>query len=66
MTQRTHPLLAIFLKITVLVAIGIVALIVAAFLLKILLLAAIVAAVVVAGVFLYSLFRRRPQLPSPR
>jgi hypothetical protein len=61
-----NPLLTLFIKITLLVALGIVALVVAAFLLKIVLVAAILAALVVGGIFLYSLFRRRPQLPTIR
>ncbi len=53
-----HPMLALFLKLTALVAIGIVALFVAAFLLKIVVVAAIVAAVLLGGFFLYGLIRR--------
>jgi hypothetical protein len=63
---RSQPLLVTFLKLTALVALGIVALIVAAFLLKIVLFAAVVAAVVVGGFFLYSLVRRRTGTPVIR
>jgi len=63
---RMHPLLAVFLKLTALVTIGIVALIIVAFLLKIVVVAAVVAAVVLGGVFVYSIFRRRSRLPVIR
>jgi hypothetical protein len=49
----------LFLKITAVVAVGIVALIVLAFVLKIVIFAAIVAALVLAGIAVANLFRRR-------
>lgn len=61
-----HPLLALFLKLTLLVTIGIVALVLAAFLLKIVIVAAVIAAVVIGGFFVYTLFRRRSQTPVLR
>jgi uncharacterized membrane protein required for colicin V production len=61
-----NPMLALFLKLTALVALFIVVLLVAGFLLKIFVLAAIVAAVAVGGFFLYNLFRRRSNLPVIR
>ena len=60
-----NPMLWLFLRLTALVAIGIVTLIVAAFLLKIIIIAAVVAALVFAGFFIYSLFRRS-RLPVVR
>jgi hypothetical protein len=62
---RIHPMLALFLKLTAVVAIAIVSLIVAAFLLKIVIVAAIVAAVIFGGFLVYSLFKRS-QLPVVR
>ncbi len=59
-------MLGLFLRLTVIVAVGIVLVIVAAFLLKIALIAAIIAAIGVAGYFLYSLIRRRSGLPIIR
>jgi hypothetical protein len=61
-----HPMLALFLKLTAIVTIGIVLLVVAAFLLKIALLAAIVAAIAVGGYFLYTMVRRRHKYPVIR
>lgn len=53
-----NPTLALFLRLTAIVAIAIVALVVAAFLLKIVIVAAVVAAIIFAGFFVYNLFRR--------
>ena len=50
----------LFIKITAVVAVAIVALIVLAFVLKIVLLAALVAALVIGGLAVVRLFRRRP------
>ncbi|MBV8531798.1 MAG: hypothetical protein JO104_10805 [Candidatus Eremiobacteraeota bacterium] len=61
-----HPMLALFLKLTGVVAIAIVVLVVAAFLLKIAIVAAIVAAIAVGGFFLYNLIRRRSNFPVIR
>jgi hypothetical protein len=52
------PTLALFLRLTAIVAIAIVALVVAAFLLKIAIVAAIIAAILVGAFFIYNLFRR--------
>ena len=62
---RVHPMLALFLKLTAVVAIAIVALVLAAFLLKIVLIAAVIAGLVFAGYFVYSLFKRS-RLPVVR
>jgi hypothetical protein len=51
-------MLALFLRLTAIVAIAIVALVIAAFLLKIAIVAAIIAAIVLGGFFLYNLIRR--------
>ena len=61
-----HPYLAVFLKITAVVTIGIVALLIVAFLLKIVFVAAIIAAVVAAGFFVFTYFRRRARMPVIR
>jgi uncharacterized membrane protein len=53
-----NPTLALFLRLTAIVTIGIVLLVVALFLLKILVVAAIIAAAAVGCFFLYKLFRR--------
>jgi energy-converting hydrogenase Eha subunit C len=70
MTVRTrftmHPMLALFLKLTAIVTIGIVLLVVAAFLLKIAFFAAILAAIGVGGYFLYNMIRRRHKYPVIR
>jgi hypothetical protein len=66
MPTQPHPLLTLFIKVTLLVTLAIVALVVVAFLLKIILAAAVLAALAVGGVFVYSLFRRRAQLPTVR
>jgi hypothetical protein len=61
-----HPMLALFLRLTAIVAGAIVILVVAAFLLKIAIIAAIIAALILAGYFLYTFFRRRSKLPVTR
>lgn len=53
-----NPTLALFLRLTAVVAIAIVALILAAFLLKIVIVAAVVAAIIFGGFFVYNLFRK--------
>lgn len=63
---KSNPLLALFLKLTAVVTLAIVVLVIAAFLLKIVLVAAFLAALGVAGFFLYSLIRRRSNLPVIR
>jgi hypothetical protein len=58
-TRNTmNPTLALFLRLTAIVAIAIVALVVAAFLLKIVIVAAIVAALIFGGLFVYNMFRK--------
>jgi hypothetical protein len=59
-------MLTLFLRLTVVVAIAIVALVVAAFLLKIAVIAALIAALVVGGYFVYNFFRRRSNFPAIR
>jgi hypothetical protein len=62
-----HPLLAVFLKLTIAVTLAIVALVIVAFLLKIVVAAAVIAAIVIAGFFVFAFFRRRrPSLPLVR
>ncbi len=51
--------MGLFVRITLVVAVAIVALIVLAFVLKIVLLAALVAALVIGALAVYNLFRRR-------
>jgi hypothetical protein len=58
MRTSMNPTLAVFLRVTAVVAVAIVALVVAGFLLKIIIVAAIVAALVVAGLLAYNFFRR--------
>jgi len=63
-----HPMLGLFLRLTLAIAVAIVAFVIAvsvtAFLVKVVLIAGVVAAVAVGGFFLYSLIRRRAQLPT--
>jgi len=61
-----HPLLALFLKVTAVITLAIVALIVVAFLLKIVFVAAIIAAIAVGIILVVALFRRRSRLPVIR
>jgi hypothetical protein len=61
-----HPLLAVFLKLTVAVTLAIVALVVVAFVLKIVVVAAAIAALVLAGFLVFAFFRRRLSLPVIR
>ena len=63
---RFNPLLALFLKLTAVVAVAIVALIVAGYLLKIVFIAAVIAAIVIGAFFLYNLFKRRSNYPIIR
>ena len=60
--STVNPLVGLFVRLTLLVAVAIIALIVAAFVLKIVVVAAIVAAVVLGGFFLYNFIRRPRQL----
>ncbi|HZV76888.1 MAG TPA: hypothetical protein VFF63_03895 [Candidatus Babeliales bacterium] len=59
-------MLALFLRLTLVVAVAIVAIVVVLFLLKIALIAALIAAIAVGGLFLYRLVRRRSNLPVIR
>lgn len=59
-------MLALFLRLTAIVAGCIVILVVAAFLLKIAIIAAVIAALVVGGYFIFTLIRRRSNLPVIR
>ncbi|MBV8345378.1 MAG: hypothetical protein JO190_10360 [Candidatus Eremiobacteraeota bacterium] len=61
-----HPMAALFLKLTALVAIVIVVFVVTGYLLKILIVAAIIAAVLLGGYWLYSAIRRRSNHPVIR
>ena len=61
-----HPALALFLKVTVVVALAIVAIIIMGFLVKIVFVAAIVAALAVGGFLVFNFFRRRSSLPVIR
>ncbi len=60
------PLTQTFLRLTAIIAIGVIALIALAFVLKIVLVAAVIAAAVIGGIFLYNLIRRRLNLPAAR
>lgn len=59
-------MLALFLKLTAIVAIAIVVLVVGLYLVKIVLIAAIIAAVAIGTFFLYNLLRRRSNFPVIR
>ena len=61
-----HPYLATFLKLTAVITIGIVLLLLVGFLLKIVFVAAIIAAIAAAGFFVYTLVRRRSNMPVIR
>ena len=58
--------MSLFVRITAVVAVAVVALILLGFVLKIVIFAAIVAAFVVGGLALYNLFRRRAPAPVMR
>ncbi|MGR4065791.1 MAG: hypothetical protein ACLQPV_10155 [Vulcanimicrobiaceae bacterium] len=65
--KTMNPTLATFLRLTVVVAVALIALILAAVLLKIVLAAAFVAALLTGGFFLYQLIaKRKAKLPVPR
>jgi hypothetical protein len=61
-----NPMLALFLKLTGILVIAIVAIVVAGFLLKIAIIAAVLAAIGVGVFFLYNLIRRRTNFPVIR
>jgi len=59
-------MVALFLKLTALVAIVIVVFVLTGYLLKILIVAAVIAAVLLGGYWVYSAFRRRSNQPIIR
>ena len=61
-----HPLTHTFIRLTLIIALGVVGLFALLFVLKVVLAAAVVAAVIVGGLFLYNLIRRRANLPVVR
>jgi len=61
-----HPMVALFLKLTALVAVVIVVFVVTGYLLKILIVAAVIAAVLLGGYWVYGAFRRRSNHPVIR
>jgi hypothetical protein len=61
-----NPLLSLFVRLTAIVALGIVVLLVGFFVIKILLIAAIIAAIAVGGILIYGFFRRRANFPAIR
>lgn len=61
-----HPLLATFIRLTILVTIGLVALAVAMWVLHWVIAAALIAGLVLGGLFLYNLIRRRNNAPAVR
>ena len=61
-----HPVLALFLKITAVVALAIVLVFLLGFLVKVVVVAAIVAALAVGGFLVFNFFRRRSSLPVIR
>lgn len=61
-----HPLLSTFIRLTILVTIGLVALFLAVIVFKMVLVAAVIAGLVIGGVFLYNLIRRRNNAPVIR
>jgi hypothetical protein len=61
-----NPMMLLFLRLTAVVALAIVALVVAGFLLKIVVIAAILAGIAIGGLFLYNLIRRRSNFPVAR
>jgi hypothetical protein len=61
-----HPVLALWLKVSVVIAIALVAITLMAVLAKIFVVAALLGAVVIGALFLYSVVRRRRQVPTVR
>ena len=67
MLNNLHPMLALFLKLTALVALGIVVIFLFGQLFKIVIMAAVIAGLILGGFFLYNyLKQRRPQTPVIR
>ncbi len=60
------PMVALFLKLTALVAIVIVVFVVTGYLLKVLIVAAVIAALLLGGYWIYNAFRRRSNQPVIR
>jgi hypothetical protein len=65
-TSNLNPVLALFLKVTVVVTLAIIVLKLAGFLFHTVLIAAILAAIGVGGFLLYNLIRRRTNFPVIR
>jgi hypothetical protein len=63
---KMNPMLALFVRLTLIVTAAIVVLVIAGFLLKIALIAAVIAAVAVGGFFVYNRITRRSRLPVIR
>jgi hypothetical protein len=61
-----HPLLGSFIRLTLIIVVGLIALKIAFVLIGLLIPAVILAAVVVGGLFLYNMFRRRAAVPVIR
>ena len=61
-----HPLLGTFIRLTLIIALGLVALAVAMWVLHWVIAAAVVAGLVIGGLFLYNLVRRRSTAPLSR
>ena len=61
-----QPLLATFIRLTIMVTIGLVAFALAAWIFHWVFMAAIIAGVILGGLFLYNLFRRRNNAPAIR
>lgn len=67
MRQLTvHPLASTFIRLTIAIAAGLVALVLAFLVLKLVIVAAVIAALVVGALFLYNLVRGRGRLPTVR
>jgi hypothetical protein len=68
--KDVNPTLVLFLKLTAVIAVGIVLLVVVAHLLvialKALVVAAVIAAIILGGLFVYNLFHRRSKYPVIR
>ena len=59
-----HPLLATFIRLTIMITIGLVALWVILAIFHWVLVAAVIAAAAIGGIFLYNLIRRRSNPPA--
>ena len=61
-----QPMLSTFIRLTLMIAIGIVAIVLAFVVFKVVLFAALIAALVVGGLFLYNMIRGRAKTPAIR